>query len=231
MSIRARLLFDLDGTISDPVLGIVRSLNHALVHFGQPAREEADLHVHIGPPLDEAFRALTGASSPGAIAPYVAKYRERYFAVGYRENVLYQGIIEALGVLDSSRIPMGVCTSKRTDIAERILEMFGVRRFFQFVDGGDAGVRKWQQIEGLRSQGFVDQTTIMIGDRAVDIEAAHRNGLQGAGVLWGYGSRQEIESAHPEHVLSVPADLQKLVVDREEKRGWRTTAPGLRVNL
>lgn len=219
MSTRVRLLFDLDGTITDPVVGIVRSLNHALVHFGHAAREEKELHTHIGPPLDEAFRALTGLASLDAIQPYVAKYRERYFSVGYKENVLYAGIVEVLSDFDAAGIPMGVCTSKRTDIAERVLEMFDVRRFFQFVDGGEVGTKKWQQIEILKARGHVDRSTIMIGDRAVDIEAAHRNGLSGAGVLWGYGSREEIDAARPEHVLASPPDLAKLIQNSESGNG------------
>jgi len=217
MSMRVRLLFDLDGTISDPAVGVARSINHALVHFGHPARREEDLHIYIGPPLDEAFPLLAGISSEEEIARYIAKYRERYFSIGYRENTLYPGIVDALTILHSSGILMGVCTSKPVGIAERVLEMFGVRQFFQFVDGGDVGVKKWQQIQGLKARGWVDTATIMIGDRAVDIEAAHRNGLQGAGVLWGHGSREEIELTHPEHLLAKPEDLTSLASDREEK--------------
>lgn len=211
MTTRVRLLFDLDGTISDPVVGIARSLNHALVHFGHASREDEDLHVHIGPPLDEAFRALAGLSTLDQIQPYVAKYRERYLSIGYRENVLYDGIVDALRCLYAEGVQMAVCTSKRTDIAERILEMFELRQFFSFVDGGEVGIKKSQQIERLKEARLVDGKTVMIGDRAVDIEAAHQNGLLGAGVLWGYGSSQEIGSADPEFVLAAPAELAKLV--------------------
>lgn len=211
MNSPARLLFDLDGTLSDPATGITRSLNHALVHFGHPARPEAELHVHIGPPLDEAFQALTGFITPAELAPYIAKYRERYFSVGYRENTLYPGIVDLLSELHASGVPMGVCTSKRTDIAERVLELFDLRRFFAFVDGGDVGTKKWQQIERLKAAGLADASTIMIGDRAVDIEAAHRNGLRAAGVLWGYGSRDELTIARPEHVFERPPDIGLLV--------------------
>ncbi|HUG09875.1 MAG TPA: HAD hydrolase-like protein, partial [Opitutaceae bacterium] len=130
-----------------------------------------------------------------------------------------EGIAEGLRDLDASGVPMGVCTSKRTDIAERVLEMFDVRRFFRFVDGGEVGIKKWQQIENLKAKGLVDRATIMIGDRAVDIEAAHRNGLPGAGVLWGFGSLYEIESARPEHVIATPADMRGLITIRPTRKG------------
>ena len=210
---RVRLLFDLDGTISDPAVGVARSINHALVHFGHAARREEDLHVYIGPPLDEAFPLLAGISSEDEVARYIAVYRERYFSVGYRENTLYAGIVDAFTSLSSAGILMAVCTSKPVGIAERVLEMFDVRRFFQFVDGGDVGVKKWQQIQRLKEKEWVDASTVMIGDRAVDIDAAHRNGLQGAGVLWGHGTREEIEAAGPEHLLSAPEDLKKLILN------------------
>lgn len=205
------LLFDLDGTISDPIVGIVSSVNHALTHFGHAPREAPDLRVHIGPPLDEAFRALLGLSSLADIAPYVAKYRERYASIGYSENVLYPGMRETLFELDSAGVQMGVCTSKRADFAVRILEMFGIREVFQFVDGGEIGIHKWQQIERLKAKGLVDKMAIMIGDRAVDIDAGHRNGIHAAGVLWGYGTHEEIKSAAPEYVVTSPGDLKGLL--------------------
>lgn len=206
----AHLLFDLDGTLSDPREGITRSLNHALTRLGLAPRPEADLLIHIGPPLDEAFRALTGLSSPEEIAPFVAAYRERYVSVGYRENRLYPGVIAALTDLRAGGFRLGVCTSKRTDIAEQVLAAFDLRDFFGFVDGGEIGTPKTRQIERLKAKGWVDEATIMIGDRAVDITAAHNNGLRAAGVLWGYGSRQELESVAPEFLLHEPGEWTTL---------------------
>lgn len=211
MNIRVRLLFDLDGTISDPGIGITRSLNHALVSFGRAPREEAELKAYIGPPLDEAFCALAGLSTLEEVQPYVAKYRERYSSVGYRENVLYDGVSSALERLHAAGIRMAVCTSKRADIADRVLEMFELRRFFCFVDGGEVGIKKWQQIERLKDKKLVDERTVMVGDRAVDIEAARKNGLLGAGVLWGYGTGEEIVSAKPDYVVHTPGELDKLI--------------------
>jgi phosphoglycolate phosphatase len=89
--------------------------------------------------------------------------------------------------------------------------MFGLRSHFRFVNGGEIGVHKWQQIESLLARGKVSRSSVMVGDRAVDLIAAHHNGLQAAGVLWGHGSRSELESEHPSYLFSSPAELASLV--------------------
>ena len=205
------ILFDLDGTLSDPLEGIGKSINHALTYFGYPERELHELSACVGPPLDQSFQSLTGITAVDQLAAFVAKYRERYGDVGYAENLLYPGIPEALRRIRDAGIPMGVCTSKRVDFAERILQMFGLRHHFSFVSGGDIGVHKWQQIEGLLRDGLVPASTVMVGDRAVDVTSAHRNGLSAAGVLWGHGSRQELEAERPRYLLSSPDELNEVL--------------------
>lgn len=212
------LLFDLDGTLSDPLVGIGRSLNYALAHFGHRTIGLAECSTYIGPPLDQAFRAITGTTSPDHVTALIAKYRERYAEVGYAENVLYPGIPEALARLAAARMPLAVCTAKPREFAERILELFGLRAYFAFVDGGQTGLHKWQQIEGLLAQGAVSTASVMIGDRSVDLLAAHRNGLHAAGVLWGHGSRQELEAERPRYLLTAPLELPILL-------GSQPTAP------
>lgn len=205
------LLFDLDGTLSDPLDGIGRSINYALTHFGYPEQTMADLAAYIGPPLDESFRLITGVHDAAVIAALVAKYRERYAEVGYCENVLYPGIAQALDALSDAGMPMAVCTSKRVDFAEQILEMFGLRHHFRFVSGGEIGTHKWQQMAVLRSQNQVTPSSVMIGDRDVDLVAAHRNGLTAAAVLWGYGSPAELHAQTPHYCFAAPGDLLQLL--------------------
>jgi phosphoglycolate phosphatase len=205
------VLFDLDGTISDPIVGIERSMNYSLSHFGHPPLKPAEVAVHIGPPLDEAFKSVTGITAALQIDAFVEKYRERYAEIGYSESVPYPGVSRALATLYEAGIPLGICTSKRTDFAERILEMFGLRSYFQFVNGGEIRVQKWQQIRALHSLGLVTQSSLMIGDRAVDLEAAHRNGLSAGGVLWGYGTEAELAAENPEYMFSSPNELPRLV--------------------
>jgi phosphoglycolate phosphatase len=208
------LLFDLDGTLSDPLVGIGRSINYALAHFGYEPLALSACSAYIGPPIDATFEAITGVTASNQIAAFVAKYRERYADVGYAENTLYPGIPEVLALLGEADIPMGVCTSKRQDFAERILEMFGLRSHFRFVSGGDIGVEKWQQIEALRARGAVSTSSVMIGDRYVDVLAARRNGLCAAGVLWGHGSRDELVREQPDYLFAAPAELADLVKAR-----------------
>ena len=201
------ILFDLDGTLSDPLVGIGRSINYALSHFGFAELPLTELAVYVGPPLDQAFSSITGVRASSALDGFVAKYRERYGEIGYSENVLYPGIPQALESLLGAGISLGVCTSKRGDFAEKILELFGLRPHFSFVCGAEIGTQKWQQIQELLNQGVVSRSTIMVGDRAVDIGAAHRNGLPAAGVLWGHGSRQELEAEQPRYLFSTPKEL------------------------
>ncbi|GAB2905014.1 HAD family hydrolase [Uliginosibacterium flavum] len=201
------ILFDLDGTLSDPLQGIGRSLNYALAHFGYPERELADLAPCIGPPLDQSLAQLTGTTSTEHIGELVAKYRERYGDIGYAENVVYDGIPQALAQLHASGIPLAVCTSKRADFAERILDLFGLREYFRFVSGGDVGIHKWQQIAGLVAQGTVTSASLMVGDRDVDIDAGQRNGLSAAGVLWGFGSHAELSAGQPRYLFKQPDEL------------------------
>lgn len=204
------LLFDLDGTISDPIEGIGRSINHALESRGYKTHPLVDLAKYVGPPLDETFKAITGSTDDAEISALIAKYRERYAEVGYSENILYPGIEGAVNTLREKGVPMAVCTSKRQDFADQILRMFGLREKFQFISGGDVGVRKWQQIEALIAEGAINRQAVMIGDRAVDLVAAHKNGLDSVGVLWGYGSRAELESESPRHLLTQPSELVML---------------------
>jgi phosphoglycolate phosphatase len=202
------ILFDLDGTISDPLEGIGRSINYALAHFGYEPLQLSELAKYVGPPLDETFKQITGNEADSKTL--VAKYRERYREVGYTENSLYPGITEAILELHQAKRPIALCTSKRQDFAELILDMFGLIHYFQFINGGEIGVAKSQQIEYLLSQGQVSEATVMIGDRAVDLIAAHKNGLKAGGVLWGYGSHAELLNEAPLYFFKSPSELIQL---------------------
>ena len=225
------LLFDLDGTLSDPLVGIGRSINFALSHFGHEPLELSSISVYIGPQIDETFMSITGIKKPKKIQDFVAKYRERYAEVGFSENTLYPGIPEVLSELCKANMPLAVCTSKRTDFAARILEMFSLRDHFLFVSGGDVGIHKWQQIEGLKAKGAVSTLSVMIGDRAVDITAAKRNGLFSAGVFWGHGSQGELEAECPSYLFTSPSELPLLVrpnpsIERTSPGERQLSSPG-----
>lgn len=204
------LIFDLDGTISDPAVGIERSINHALAAFGYPRVSGKRILACIGPPIDASFRALTGADSEEHILALVTRFRDRYDAVGYAENSLYPGIEAVLGQLAAAGRRMGVCTSKRADFAEKILAMFGLRELFAFVSGGDVGVSKASQLAALLREGAAGKSSVMIGDRVFDVQAAEANGLCAFGVLWGYGSEAELREAGAVRIYREPGELVEL---------------------
>jgi len=211
MKTKPFLIFDLDGTISDPIDGIWRSINFALEYFGyDPCPEEA-INNCIGPPLDESFVSLTGERSSEKAQEFVRKYRERFARVGYSENRLYPGITESLMSLAKQGFPLGICTSKRADFAEKIVKMFQLSDYFEFISGGDVGIKKSQQIKSLLLDNRIDKRSLMIGDRYVDLRAAHENGINSVGVLWGYGSREELEAESPNYLLAHPQDLKNFL--------------------
>ena len=206
------LLFDLDGTLSDPADGFVNSMNHALIAHDYPPRPAVDLTPHIGPPLEVTIASLSGSEDSTHIRALVDKYRERYGEIGYAENRLYPGIADTLERLSSiDGIRMGVCTSKRADFATRILKQFNLHHYFEFVSGGDVGVAKWQQLQGLLERNTISSQALMIGDRHFDLSAAAKNNLASAGVLWGYGTREELDEHQPEYVFTRPAEILNIV--------------------
>jgi phosphoglycolate phosphatase len=206
------ILFDLDGTLSDSAPGLVRSINHSLVHHGYAERSFPDLLKYFGPPIDQAFAHLIDSLDRAHINSLVTVFRERYSTIGYSENKLYDGIDIALQILHQSGVNLGVCTSKRTDFAEKVLQLFDLRKYFQFVCGGDIGIQKWKLLAGLLQKKIITSNSIMVGDRDVDITAAHKNGLHSAGVLWGYGDMAELAAHNPTFIFSSPSELTKLLM-------------------
>lgn len=207
---RPFLVFDLDGTLSDPALGIGRCLNHALAHYGYGTIPEPEFGSCVGPGLDVSFRKAVGELAEDRLRELVARYRERYGTVGFAENVLYPGIPEALARLSERSTPMGLCTTKRADFAERILEHFGLRQHFAFISGGDVGIPKSDQLRDLLASGAIGQDATMIGDRNLDIVAGKAHGLRTVGVLWGHGGRRELETAEADLLLAEPRELVEL---------------------
>jgi len=211
------LVFDLDGTISDPALGIGRCLNYSLNAFGFPELAVREVSPFIGLPLDLTFRQITGSPSDVLLADMVAKFRERYSEIGYAENTLYPGIPDAIHHLYKQDTPLGLCTSKRLDFAEKILELFHLREYFSYISGGDIGIKKEEQLRSLLKNKTIGRNAVMIGDRAVDIHAARANGIASVGVLWGHGSKRELQEAFPDKLLKRPEQLQDLVSIHEGK--------------
>ncbi len=211
------LLLDLDGTLTDPKIGILTSVQHALRELGEPVPELDDLVWCIGPPLKDAFTTMFGADQHDRIAAGVRHFRERFGDVGLFENEVYPGIPEVLAALVEAGHQLHIATSKPEVFAIRILDHFGLSAHFTSINGSELdGTRsdKTDLIAHILHQQSIPTTTaIMIGDRKHDILGAARNGIPGLGVLWGYGTREELEGAGARSLLATPGEM--LAVSRK----------------
>jgi phosphoglycolate phosphatase len=207
------LFFDLDGTLTDPRDGIVRCLQYALEELGRASPPEVELTRYIGPPLYESFPILLRTVDPSLVQRAVKLYRQRFAAEGIFENELYPGITAALAVLQTKGHTLYVVTSKPTVFARQIIEHFDLRSYFQRVYGSDLdGARsdKAQLIAHVLAREHIRPAdATMIGDREHDIKGALANGVCAIGVLWGYGSREELMQAGASVLLEAPAQMTK----------------------
>ncbi len=210
------LIFDLDGTLTDPLTGILRCMNYALSSHSHQVISETALKPFIGPPLEIGLSELSGSNDEAHIKELVATYRERYGEIGYTENVVYDGISQMLNSLQSEGFRMGVCTSKFEKYAIKVLENFELDQYFEFVSGsGEPGLTKADQLQSLLDSGIVEQNSLMIGDRDIDLISAHKTGLGCAAVLWGYGSLKELTSEHPDFLAETPAQLAQSIIEKK----------------
>jgi len=206
------LLFDLDGTLTDPKDGIVRSVNYALGKFGLPACESSEIEPFIGPPLKETFRAILDTNDDETLMRAVSWYRERYIARGYMENHVYDGIPELLAACRSAGFRLFIATSKRKDIAQQVLDHFGLAPAFEAVYGCDVDLSKTELLSILvRENDLRVSDCLMIGDRRHDIEAGRANGMLTIGVLWGYGTLDELIAAGSHYLTHTPAELSHVI--------------------
>ena len=204
------IYFDLDGTLTSPKPGITRSIQYALQKLDHPTMPtEDELTWCIGPPLRASFVRLLGAETSADLA--VSYYRERFSDVGLYENGVYDGIGDVLTSLRASGHRLFVATSKPHVFAERIIDHFGLRNHFERVFGSELDgtrVDKSHLLEYALKQALVDPAkTLMIGDRSHDMIGAKNNGMKGIGVLYGYGSRDELLQAGANHVCATPGAI------------------------
>jgi len=205
------ILFDLDGTLTDPREGITRSIAYALERMGLEPPPLDDLTFAIGPPLRRSLARLIGSEADEAVERTLAFYRERFADVGLFENALYEGIAETLGELAAGGASLYVATSKPRVYAERIVRHFGLDAHFIAVHGCELdGTREDKRdllAHLLPHHGIDPRDAAMIGDRGVDMVAARHHGLRGVGALWGYGSREELEAAGAHVVCTLPREI------------------------
>ena len=204
-------LFDLDGTLTDPGIGITNSVMHALEKFNIHVSDRKELYPFIGPPLVDSFEKYFGFDEKQALQA-VEYYREYFREDGIFENVVYEGIPEMLGELKNRGAIVALATSKPYEFSVRILDHFDLHQYFDIVGAATMDGRISRKadvishlIDKLREN--EKSSILMIGDRDQDIDGAKASGLQSAGVLWGHGSREELMDAGADYIVSVPSDI------------------------
>lgn len=201
------ILFDLDGTLTDPFDGISRSIIFALEYFGISAPDKRTLEGFIGPPLFDRFKEVFGFTDERA-EQAVKKYRERYSAVGLKECSLVSGTAETLKKLKESGLRIALATSKPEVYAKQILEYFGIEKYFDFIGGAETehgGRNKKEDVisYALQGLGVKDKSAaVMVGDRFYDIEGARANGIKAIAFLGGYGSLEEFKRHGADYIAS-----------------------------
>lgn len=208
-SMRGTLLLDLDGTLTDPRPGILGCIRFALERVDRAAPPESELLGWIGPPLLRSFEELVGDRELAQRC--LAHYRERFAAVGYAENAVYPGIPGALESLRDDGWRLLLATSKPLVYARRILDHFDLARFIAEAYGAELDGRRSDKGELiaalLAAEGLAPCSCVMVGDRAHDVRGAASNAVPCLGVLYGYGSREELSEAGAVALVAQPTDL------------------------
>lgn len=223
------LLFDLDGTLTDPKEGICTCVQYALASFGIEEPDIDKLTPFIGPPLKDSFMQFYDMDEQQAESA-VAKYRERFQDQGIFENRLYEGIPKMLETLNSKGMFLAVASSKPTVFVERILEHFEIKKYFKVIVGSELDgtrTKKEEVVDEALCQLFGDkpvekEKVYMIGDRRFDVEGARAIGVDSVGVTYGYGDMEELREAKADYIVRSVEELQRFLL-----RGTEDTKKGM----
>ncbi len=208
------ILFDLDGTLTDPGLGITNSVAYALKYYAIEVEDRKSLYAFIGPPLNDSFMKYYGFSEEKAMEA-IGVYREYFRDKGLYENEVYEGIRELLEKIKASGRKIVLATSKPEEFSVRILEHFDLMKYFDVVAGASMDEKRNKKGDVIRyameKGGFTSAGAIMIGDREHDIFGAKENNLPSIGVLYGYGSEEELRSAGADYIAETVEDIYKFL--------------------
>lgn len=204
-------LFDLDGTLLDPGIGITEGVRHALRHFGIEVAERSQLYPFIGPPLLDSFQEFMDLT-PSEAKQAIQFYRDYYQDQGMYENTVYPAIPRVLASLKAQGKTLALATSKPEYFAQKILDHYDLAQYFDFVGGATLDEARSKKSDVIQySLQHLDNPdvnqAVMIGDRKFDILAGQQIGLTTIGVLYGYGSKQELQAAGADYLVSQPEDL------------------------
>lgn len=214
VSQKTAVLFDLDGTLTDPGVGITNSVMYALHAYGIAAEREA-LYRFIGPPLTDSFEQFYGFSHEKAVEA-VEIYREYYRKTGIFENSVYAGIRALLAALRQAGKTVIMATSKPEVFAVQIAERFALTPFFHVIAGSCLNGERVHKDEVIRYAlarvGIDPSDAVMVGDREYDLRGAHACGMQAVGVLYGYGSQAELSAAGADAIAPDVRSLRRILL-------------------
>lgn len=207
-AMKPHILWDLDGTLTDPKKGIFRCIQYALEHAGLPVPEERDLLSLMGPPIQHSFSKLAPKATEAEVWQLIAKFRERYAEIGLFENEVYAGIPELLSSLNKKKY---VATSKAQVFAEKVLAHFKLTPHFTRVYGSELNGERSDKGELIRllleREKIHPSDAVIVGDTKFDVLGAKKAGIASIGITWGYGSRKDLEAAGADHIISSPEAL------------------------
>lgn len=211
------ILFDLDGTLTDPFLGITQSVQYALKHFGIHTDDLKELSKFIGPPLMDSFQEYYNFSEDQS-REAVEKYRERFADTGIYENEIYSGIKGLLKDLKEDGRHLYIATSKPEIYAKRISDYFDITKYFSQITGSmldGTRVDKSEVIKHIFDTAEIGskEDSIMVGDRMHDIVGAQKNGIDSIGVSYGYGGPHELEKAGATYVVDTVEKLRDILMN------------------
>lgn len=215
MKIKQYILFDLDGTLTDPYEGITKSAQYGLMKCGIQKTQQ-ELKKIIGPPLKEAFMQFYSLDENDA--EYALEmYRERFGQVGWQENMVYDGVSECLDALKKSGKKLIIATSKPIEFTEKILQHFNLLKYFDFVSAstlnGERNTKGKVISYAVKMMNITDiSEAIMVGDRFYDIDGAKENNMDSIGVLYGYGSRKEFIDAGADIICESVKQLEQILL-------------------
>ena len=209
------ILFDLDGTLTDPYEGITKSIQYALASIGTSEPQE-NLKRFIGPPLHTALHEVYGFDD-AQVAAAMAKYRERFSVTGLFENEVYPLIPQLLAKLQENGVILAIASSKPEVYVKQIAVHFNLDKYFTEMVGSELdGTRskKGEEVaEALRRLGADPKTTLMVGDRMHDMHGGKENGLATAGVYYGYATPGELEAAGADFIAHTVAELSTILLE------------------
>lgn len=207
------VIFDLDGTITDSAPGIINSVEYALQKMSVRYYNKDELYSFVGPPLHESFQKYCNCTEEESFTA-VATFREYFSEKGMYENTLYPGMLQLLEDLFNKNVPLYIATSKPEFYCRQILHNFNIASFFKDIAGSSmdgSGTEKTEVIAALLKRNDVSEA-VMVGDRLHDIQGARSNGLYALGVVYGYGSVDELKNARADYICEDITSLHDFLV-------------------